>query len=90
MICRQCRQNISPDCVLIDDFKKDEKEVLKNAICVFCYYGIDSWDSNGQLVTRYEAIHHTICHNCGRTLPNVDFKLKNGCRWCVQKKGKNK
>jgi len=85
MICKICRQDISPDCVLIDDFKKDEKEVLKNAICVFCYYNIDSWDSNGILVTRYEAIRPLICPNCGRNVPNTDFLIKRCCKWCSTK-----
>jgi len=22
------------------------------------------------------------CFNCLRTLPNKDFKTKNGCKWC--------
>jgi len=86
MICSRCRQNISPDCVLIDDFYKDEKEVLKNAVCVFCYYDITEWDSNGQLVTAYEAHLPIICPNCGRNMLNVDHlnKDKKTCKWCKQ------
>jgi hypothetical protein len=48
MICKKCGLDISGDCVLtgIPDVE---------GVCVFCYYGIDSWDSNGQLVTKDQA-----------------------------------
>lgn len=70
MICKKCKQNISADCCYI------------NGICVFCYHDIDEWDSNGQLVTRYEAIIPIICPNCLRNVPNVEFLKKKGCSWC--------
>jgi hypothetical protein len=82
MICTKCRQNISPDCVLIGDFLQDEKKVLEQAICVFCYYNITEWDSNGQLITRFEAIRPSLCPYCSRPVPNVDWLLKRGCIWC--------
>lgn len=44
MRCKLCRENISPDCM------------LNIEICVFCYYDCAGWDSNGQAVTREEAI----------------------------------
>jgi hypothetical protein len=72
MICNECKQNISPDCC------------YTNRICVFCYHNITEWDSNGQLVTRYEAIIPLICPNCGRNAPNSEFinKKKGYCKWC--------
>lgn len=71
MICKKCKQDISGDCY------------YKNGICVFCYHDITEWDSNGLLVTRYEAINPIICPNCNRVMPNVDFKRKHGCKACV-------
>jgi len=43
MICKKCKIDISGDCMLTND------------ICVFCYYQIDSWDSNGQIITKDDA-----------------------------------
>jgi hypothetical protein len=48
MICKKCKCDISGDCVLTG---RPDVE----GVCVFCYYGIDSWDSNGQLVTKEAA-----------------------------------
>jgi len=48
MICKKCKQDISGDCILTG--RPDVERV-----CVFCHYGIDSWDSNGQLVTKNDA-----------------------------------
>jgi uncharacterized CHY-type Zn-finger protein len=72
MICKKCKQNISPDCS------------YTNNICVFCYHDIDEWDSNGLLVIRYEAIRPIICPNCLRDMPNNDFPYKKGCKWCQE------
>lgn len=44
MFCKECLEDISPDCV------------LTNGKCVFCYYKIKEWDSNGQLVKKKDAI----------------------------------
>ena len=48
MICKKCKKDISGDCVLTG---RPDVE----GVCVFCHYGIDSWDSNGQLVTKDQA-----------------------------------
>lgn len=42
--CRSCFEHISGDCM------------LDNGICVFCFYKIEEWDSNGQLLKRKDAI----------------------------------
>jgi hypothetical protein len=70
MICKKCKQNISPDCC------------YDNNICVFCYHNITEWDSNGQLVTLAEAIRPPICPYCNRNIPNIQFLYKKGCQWC--------
>lgn len=44
MICTLCGEDISGDCI------------LECGICVFCFYNTDSWDSNGQLIARDQAI----------------------------------
>jgi len=46
MICKKCGLDISGDCV------------LTNGICVFCFYHTNSWDSNGQLVTKDQATRY--------------------------------
>lgn len=43
MICSKCKLDISADCI------------LTNGICVFCWYATNTWDSNGQLVTKDNA-----------------------------------
>jgi len=43
MICKKCKQDISPDCC------------YDNHICVFCYHNITEWDSNGQLITKNDV-----------------------------------
>ena len=48
MICKKCGQDISGDCILTG---RPDVE----GVCVFCHYNIDSWDSNGQLVTKDDA-----------------------------------
>jgi hypothetical protein len=30
--------------------------MLTTGECVFCYYDISAWDSNGQLVTKEQAL----------------------------------
>jgi 5-methylcytosine-specific restriction endonuclease McrA len=44
MFCKECFEDISPDCM------------LQNNICVFCYYKIGEWDSNGKIVRKKDAI----------------------------------
>lgn len=44
MICKKCKLNIRADCM------------LDTGICVFCFYKIENWDSNGLVVTKQEAI----------------------------------
>lgn len=44
MHCKKCLEFIRADCM------------LENNICVFCYYKTKSWDSNGQVVKKSEAI----------------------------------
>jgi uncharacterized CHY-type Zn-finger protein len=71
MICKKCKQDISPDCC------------YDNHICVFCYHNITEWDSNEQLITKYEALRPIICPNCLRNLPNKKYLNKNNtCKWC--------
>lgn len=70
MICKKCKQDISPDCCYTND------------ICVFCYHDITEWDSNGQLITRYEAIQPILCPYCGRSVPSKDHFYKGRCKWC--------
>ena len=74
MICKKCLQDISADCCYTND------------ICVFCYHDITEWDSNGLLITRYEAIRPILCSNCSREMPNIKFlnKNKKTCKWCKQ------
>ena len=61
--------NISGDCM------------LETGTCVFCYYHITSWDSNGILVTKQEAITNR-CPNCLRNIPNQSWLTNKGCKWC--------
>jgi len=42
--CKKCFEHISGDCM------------LTNGICVFCYYKTNSWDSNGSLVRKKDAM----------------------------------
>ena len=42
--CKKCHKHISADCF------------LDIGVCVFCYYKIDDWDSNGAIVTKKEAM----------------------------------
>jgi hypothetical protein len=70
MICKKCKQDILLDCM------------YTNNICVFCYHDIIEWDSNGQLITHYEAIRPMLCPNCDRNMPNADWKVIGGCKWC--------
>lgn len=44
MKCKICGVDIRPDCMLM------------NRVCVFCFYKIKSWDSNGRLVKKQNAI----------------------------------
>lgn len=44
MYCKKCLEFIRGDCL------------LNNGICVFCYYNINTWDSNGRKVSKNEAI----------------------------------
>jgi len=76
MVCKQCKRDIYADCM------------LTNGICVFCYYFIHDWDSNGQLVKEQDAINWQ-CWNCNRTVPNQNFWFKHGCKWCVPNKSTN-
>lgn len=69
MICKKCNINISPDCI------------YDISICVFCYHNIKSWDSNGMLITKKEAIIDR-CPNCCRNVPNQSWWKKRGCKWC--------
>jgi len=70
MACKKCKMQISGDCM------------LTNGICVFCYYHITSWDSNGIEITKQEAIMDR-CPNCLRKIPNQEFLYKQGCKWCI-------
>ncbi len=45
MRCRFCGEDIIPQCLL-----------HSVEVCVFCFYDEDEWESNGQLITRDEAI----------------------------------
>lgn len=69
MICKVCKQDIRADCYY-------------DKICVFCYHNITEWDSNGSLVTRYEATLPMLCPNCNRNVPNINFLTKKECKWC--------
>jgi len=73
MFCKKCKLNISADCCYDD-------------ICVFCYHNIDSWDSNGTLITKDEAIRPFICLNCQRMISNQEFLRDKGCKFCVPEK----
>lgn len=44
MFCKECFEDISPDCM------------LTNRTCVFCYYKIKEWESNGRVVKKRNAI----------------------------------
>lgn len=44
MFCKVCLEDISPDCM------------LTNGQCVFCYYKIKNWDSNGKLINKKNAL----------------------------------
>ena len=69
MYCKKCKQNIMPDCC------------YTNGICVFCFHNITEWDSNGQLITRYEAIIPLYCPYCEKIiLPS--WRRGKGCHWC--------
>lgn len=48
MICKKCGKDISLDCILTG---RPDIE----GVCVFCYYNISAWDSNGQLITKEQA-----------------------------------
>jgi len=72
MFCKKCKLNISADCCY-------------DKVCVFCYYNIKSWDSNGILITKKEAIVNR-CPNCLRKIPNQEFFRDKGCKFCVPKK----
>lgn len=54
MKCKRCKKIVSGDCM------------LTNGVCVFCWYGTKTWDSNGQLVTQKEA---------------TNWIYRNGERW---------
>ena len=43
--CKKCLKEIRADCVLSDE-----------NICVFCYYNIKKWESNGQIVKKKDVI----------------------------------
>ncbi len=45
MKCKLCGEHIAPECLL-----------YSLEICVFCFYDTDEWESNGQLITRDQAI----------------------------------
>jgi len=44
MICKECFEDIYPDCM------------LTNNKCVFCHYKTRQWDSNGQIIKKKDAI----------------------------------
>ena len=44
MFCKECLEDISPDCM------------LTNGRCVFCHYKIKEWESNGLIVKKKDAI----------------------------------
>lgn len=48
MICKKCGKDISADCILMGRSDVD-------GVCVFCHYNTNTWDSNGQLVTKDQA-----------------------------------
>jgi len=43
MKCIRCGEGHIGDCM------------LTNGVCVFCYYYLNSWDSNGKLITKEES-----------------------------------
>ena len=49
MICKKCKENISPDCILTGEPKAE-------GICVFCYYDTALWETNGIVITKKESI----------------------------------
>ena len=50
MYCKKCYEFITGDCMLTND------------VCVFCYYKIDSWDSNGIPLDKKDAIYDYAGH----------------------------
>ena len=42
--CKECFDHLSNDCI------------LTNGVCVFCHYKTKTWDSNGRLVSKKEAL----------------------------------
>lgn len=45
MKCKLCGEDIASECLL-----------YSLEVCVFCFYDTDEWESNGQLITRDQAI----------------------------------
>ena len=75
MICKICKLPIYGDCMLTG---RPDVE----GVCVFCHYKTNTWDSNGQLVTKKEATQKE-CFNCGRIVPNPSWINNEGCKWCI-------
>lgn len=44
MLCKKCLEDVYPDCV------------LSNGVCVFCHYNTKTWESNGEIVYKKQAI----------------------------------
>jgi hypothetical protein len=76
MACKKCKLNISGDCM------------LTTGICVFCHYKIDSWDSNGELVTKEQAtegigwFEFSPCPHCYC----MTYTIKGKCGKCKGRK----
>lgn len=78
MICKICKLPIYPSCMLTG---RPDVE----GVCVFCHYKINTWDCNGELVFKKDAIQKE-CYNCGRRIPNSGFLTNGGCPWCQSTK----
>jgi len=65
MFCKECGEDISPDCALM------------NGICVFCYHKTDEWESNGNILKKEDAIvnYRKLLKGyivfCNKTLENI-------------------
>lgn len=45
--CKECFEHIRPSCM------------LTNGICVFCYYNTDTWENNGEIIKKEDALYET-------------------------------
>ena len=83
MICKKCGLDISSDCILTG---RPDVE----GVCVFCHYNTNTWDSNGQLVTKDQATRgigwFTAEELYDRSLDIIDKfeKYEDKCCTCFQ------